>query len=147
MRRPRHSPSRAALTNNAAAPGTTNLGALTGISNAAAPTWTEGDQVLESVDLRGNQRTKQIGSGFNTGQVSITSTATQIIAANNNRMRLLITNLGTTALYLGGSGVTTATGLLVPGVVGYPVAIRSTAAVYAITASASQSISFLEETA
>lgn len=43
-------------TNNNAAPGATNLGALVAIANAAAPTWTEGDQVLLSVDLSGVQR-------------------------------------------------------------------------------------------
>lgn len=43
-------------TNNNAAPGATNQGVLTGIANAAVPTWTEGNQVLESMDLSGNQR-------------------------------------------------------------------------------------------
>jgi len=44
-------------TNNAAAPGTNNIGALVGIANAAAPTYTEGDMVLSSLDLSGNTRT------------------------------------------------------------------------------------------
>ena len=44
------------LTNNNAAPSTTNVGALAVLANAAAPTWTEGDQVLLSADLAGNQR-------------------------------------------------------------------------------------------
>jgi hypothetical protein len=44
------------LTNNNAAPGTINLGVLPAVANAAHPTWTEGDQVLESVDLQGSQR-------------------------------------------------------------------------------------------
>lgn len=44
-------------TNNNAAPGATNIGALVGLANAVAPTWTEGDQVLVSTDLSGNQRT------------------------------------------------------------------------------------------
>jgi hypothetical protein len=43
-------------TNNAAVPGTNNVGVLPGIANAAAPTYTEGDQVLMSLDLAGNQR-------------------------------------------------------------------------------------------
>jgi hypothetical protein len=42
--------------NNAAAPGATNFGALTGLANAAVQTWTEGDMVLASMDLSGNQR-------------------------------------------------------------------------------------------
>jgi hypothetical protein len=44
------------LTNNNAAPAATEVGVLPAVANAAAPTWTEGDQVLESVDLAGNQR-------------------------------------------------------------------------------------------
>jgi hypothetical protein len=44
-------------TNNNAAPGATNLGALPALANAAAQTWTEGNQVALSVDLSGNQRT------------------------------------------------------------------------------------------
>lgn len=43
-------------TNNNAAPGATNMGVLPGLANAAQPSWTEGDQVVESVDLKGNQR-------------------------------------------------------------------------------------------
>lgn len=45
------------LTNNNAAPAANNIGALTALANAANPTWTEGDQVLASVDLSGHQRT------------------------------------------------------------------------------------------
>jgi hypothetical protein len=43
-------------TNNNAAPGATNLGVLPALANAASPSWTEGDQVVESVDLTGRQR-------------------------------------------------------------------------------------------
>lgn len=43
-------------TNNNAAPGATNVGVLPGVANAAVQTWTEGDQVLESMDLSGNER-------------------------------------------------------------------------------------------
>lgn len=45
-----------AKTNNNAAPGATNVGALGCIANAAAPTWTEGNLVGCSTDLAGNQR-------------------------------------------------------------------------------------------
>ena len=44
------------LTNNNAAPSTANIGVLSALANAAAPSWTEGDQVLLSVDKSGNQR-------------------------------------------------------------------------------------------
>jgi hypothetical protein len=47
-----------AKTNNNAAPGATNIGALPAIANAATQGWTEGDQVAESVDLSGRQRVR-----------------------------------------------------------------------------------------
>jgi hypothetical protein len=42
--------------NNSVVPGSTNMGVLPGIANAATQTWNEGDQVLESMDLSGRQR-------------------------------------------------------------------------------------------
>lgn len=44
-------------TNNNAAPGATNVGSLSVLANAAAPSWTEGNLVTISTDLSGNQRT------------------------------------------------------------------------------------------
>jgi hypothetical protein len=43
-------------TNNNAAPGATNIGALTVVANASAPTWTEGNLVALSSDLAGALR-------------------------------------------------------------------------------------------
>src|SRR5579864_2741703 len=50
------------LTNNNAAPSTNNVGALTFLANAAAPTFTEGDLVLASCDLSGHQRVVATGA-------------------------------------------------------------------------------------
>lgn len=61
-------------TNNNAAPGATNVGALVGIANAAAPTYTEGDQVLLSTDLAGNLRiTGSISVGGTTDEAAWTA--------------------------------------------------------------------------
>lgn len=43
--------------NNNAAPGTTNVGALVAVANASNPSYTEGNEVLLSTDLTGNIRT------------------------------------------------------------------------------------------
>lgn len=43
-------------TNNTAAPVATQLGVMPAVANNAVQTWTEGNQVLQSVDLSGNQR-------------------------------------------------------------------------------------------
>lgn len=52
-----------ALTHNNAAPSTKNIGALVALANAAAPTFTEGDQVLLSTDLTGALRVSATFSG------------------------------------------------------------------------------------
>ena len=73
-------------TNNAAAPGATNVGVLPCIANAAAPTWTEAFEVLCSVDLAGNQRI--------TGTVAVSGT---VIAAGNKTNNAAVpgaTNVG-----------------------------------------------------
>lgn len=84
-----------AKTNNNAAPGATNIGALIGLANAAAPTYTEGDQVLSSLDLSGNTRiigsvTANAGTNLNTSAL-VTSTnltsgtqKTQIVDGSGN---------------------------------------------------------------
>jgi hypothetical protein len=46
-----------AKSNNYTVPDGTNLGVLPALATAVSPLWTEGDQVLESVDLHGGQRT------------------------------------------------------------------------------------------
>lgn len=62
-------------TNNNAAPGATNVGDLPAIANAATQTWTEGDQVSESVDLSGRQRI--VGTaGDNAGAATTNRTPT-----------------------------------------------------------------------
>jgi hypothetical protein len=78
------------LTNNNAAPAATEVGVLPALANAAAPTWTEGDQVLESVDLAGNQRvvlktetTKVIGT-VNQGTSPWVVSGTVTTAQNTN---------------------------------------------------------------
>jgi hypothetical protein len=92
------------LTNNNAAPAATEVGVLPALANAAAPTWTEGDQVLESVDLKGNQRvilnaetTKVIGTvnqGTSPWVVSSSGTATVIGTLTNNNAAPAATEIG-----------------------------------------------------
>lgn len=61
------------LTNNNAAPGATNVGALVAIANAASVTYAEGDQVLLSTDLSGNVRvTGSLSVGGSTDQGAFT---------------------------------------------------------------------------
>lgn len=45
------------LSNNSTPPAATEVGVLSALANATSPLWTEGNQVLGSVDLHGGQRT------------------------------------------------------------------------------------------
>lgn len=65
------------LTNNNAAPGADNLGVLPAVANAAAPSYTEGRQVLLSTDLTGALRvTGSLSVGGFTDDAAFTAGAT-----------------------------------------------------------------------
>ena len=82
---------------------------------------------------------------FQTGQVSVLGTATQIVAAYPSRSGIVITNLGTTDVYLGeNANVTTATGHLLPGTKGASVSFATTGAIYGITSGSAQTVSYLQ---
>lgn len=91
-------------TNNNAVPGATNIGALVGIANAAAPTYVEGDQVLVSTDLLGNLRTNAglmpSGTALVTysAQISTSTTTTPTSStAYVSSIVVSITSAGTTS--------------------------------------------------
>lgn len=65
-------------TNNTAAPGTTNLGVLSGVANASAPTQTEGNLVALSVDLGGALRVSGAGGGTQYTQDAALTVATSV---------------------------------------------------------------------
>jgi hypothetical protein len=79
-----------------------------------------------------------------TNQVSIGTSATQVVPVNATRRGVSITNLGTTDVWVGAAGVTTATGDLLAGSKGASVFIPTTAAVYAIVGIGTQAVSFME---
>src|ERR1035437_4725509 len=60
------------LTHNNAAPAATEVGVLSALANASAPTYTEGKQVLLSTDLNGNLRIFGSFTGTVTGTNNIT---------------------------------------------------------------------------
>lgn len=79
-----------------------------------------------------------------TAQVSVAATATLIVAARTGRKEVTIVNHGTTAVYLGPSGVATTTGQLLAGVAGEGITYSGGAAVYGIAATGSQTVSVAE---
>lgn len=113
--------------------------------NAASPSRGEGSMAPLSMDQSCNLRTKSFrGSGIASGQVSVASTATLVVAARTDRRSVIVTMLGNTDVFLGPSGVTTSTGGLLLGAKGTSVLIEGGAALYGIVTSTSQSVSFLE---
>jgi hypothetical protein len=74
----------------------------------------------------------------------VATTATLIVAQRSGRDTVVVENTGTTAVYLGNSGVTVNNGLLLPGVLGASVAIETTDAVYGIVASGTQVVCAVE---
>lgn len=91
--------------------------------------------------------TQTVGrASLTTGQVTVATTAggTLIVPARAGRSGVIITQVGTTDVYLGNSGVTTATGQLLAGTKGTSVTLAFTGAVYGITASGTQSVTFTE---
>lgn len=80
-------------TNNNAAPGATNLGTLSAVANAAAPSFTEGNQVTLSTDLAGALRvTGSLSVGGTTDQatfIAASSTITTVAGAYNDSLTAL----------------------------------------------------------
>lgn len=84
------------------------------------------------------------GSGtIATAQVSVGTTSTQVVAARAGRGSVKITNLGTTDVFIGVTGVTTTTGDILPGTKGASITIPTNAAVFAVAATA-QTVSVME---
>jgi hypothetical protein len=103
-----------AKTNDAAAPGATNVGALTAVANAAAPTWTETNLVALSVDLAGNLRTSTsiaANSSVNVNQIAGTTTSVNngVVGAGTQRVTIANDSTGMLATVTTVGTVTTVT--------------------------------------
>lgn len=96
------------------------------------------------VDANNELITSSIGLVLNsTNQVSVTSSGVLVIAANTARAGVLITNSSLTlTVYLGNSGVTTATGaILGPG---QSITIPTVSAVYGVVTGSAVTVSYME---
>ena len=80
-------------TNNAAAPGATNIGALVALAHPMAPTLTKGNQTLLSVDLAGSLRSVLSDSNAIVGKVKVTdgdTVATVRELGNNGALNVAV---------------------------------------------------------
>lgn len=85
------------------------------------------------------------GATITAGQVTLSTTAAQVLAASSTRRRMILRNNDAAInIFLGPAGVTAANGILVkPG--DPPLPISSTAAVFAVAASGTPVVSWLNE--
>lgn len=79
-----------------------------------------------------------------TAQVSVTTGNITVVAARAGRFEATIINHGTTAVFLGVTGVSITTGIFLPGVVGASVTLPTAAAIFGTVASGTQTVSVLE---
>lgn len=115
--------------------GTWNIGSITTLPSLPAGNNNVGDVDVASI----------VGTGsIANGQVTVTSSSAQVVAARSGRRSLVIVNHGTTDVYLGTGTVTTANGLYLKGTSGASVSIPTSAAVNGIVASGTQVISYME---
>lgn len=87
----------------------------------------------------------ELGAALTSSAVSVGTAAVQIATALSARKSLIIQNLGASDIFVGGAGVTTATGIKVAGSGGSLALDKQTGAVYAISASAGQDVRVMVE--
>jgi len=113
--------------------GDTTSGMWVNVKSAVSPTGTAGVTTATS-------------STITTGQVTVDTTVGGIVikASNASRRSIIIRNQGTVDMYIGPSGVTSTSGLLIKA--GESITLdRNTAAIYGIVASTSTTAGYLEE--
>lgn len=88
------------------------------------------------------------GSDLTTGQITVAATATVIVptAGAAGRLSVTIVNNSTVDVFLGGPGVTISNGLLLVGTKGASITLNTSAAVYGIVATSTESVSFASVT-
>jgi hypothetical protein len=86
---------------------------------------------------------KTLSENFSTSQVSVGTTATKILPGKAGVDEITIENLGTTQVFIGGPGVTAATGFPLPGVAGASITLTTTQDIYGIVASGTQTVAVL----
>lgn len=80
-----------------------------------------------------------------TGQQALTTSAAQVVAPRATRRSVTIVNLSSIDVYIGNTGVTDTTGQLLLGTKGTALTLETTTAVYAVAATGTPSVSYLEE--
>jgi hypothetical protein len=84
---------------------------------------------------------------FGAGQITVTSSATQIAAANQDRLTITLTKLNAENVFLGcNNALTTTGGLLFAGTCGATITLATTSPIFGITVGASVTVTYGEIT-
>jgi hypothetical protein len=79
-----------------------------------------------------------------TGQVAVAEAAIVLVAANDARSAVTLTNTGAATVFIGKATVTAATGHALAA--GASITLRTSAALYGISASGTNTVTYCEET-
>lgn len=90
-------------------------------------------------------RTSSVGTTIAHGSASVTTTAAQLLATDTGRRSVIVQNLGTDDIWLGGTGITVTNGLRVSPGQAATLDKAPIAAIYAIATSGTQSVSYITE--
>jgi hypothetical protein len=116
--------------------GTQAIAAAVAVTPATSSSWT----VAGTVTANAGAGTGSIA----TAQVTVTTGNVSVVAARAGRASVTIINLGTVDVWLGVTGVSTSTGILLLGVKGSAVTIPTSAAVFGTVGSGTQAVAVLE---
>lgn len=124
--------------NNGATQAALYVNAQNTLYNGATWSFAPGDSTGAYVVAKGT-------ATLTSGQVSVGTTATQIVAAQAGRGRLTVTVDAAVKCYIGPSGVTTATGYPLQATAGATHTMNSTAAVFMVCATAATTVGYIVE--
>ncbi|HWE98701.1 MAG TPA: hypothetical protein VG248_02790 [Caulobacteraceae bacterium] len=85
-----------------------------------------------------------VGGSIATAQVTVAATATLIAAARPDRQQITVVNGSTVKVYVGGSAVTTGTGVELYGAEGASLSLGYTGPIYGIVATGTEAVSVVE---
>lgn len=101
--------------------------------------------VVLACDTNGANCAPRPGGTLASGQVSVGTTSTQIVAARAGRSRVIISSAGGAVLYVGVTGVTTATGVYIGNAAGATITLETSAAVFGVIGTGTMTVSYIEE--
>jgi hypothetical protein len=111
----------------------------------AVATSADGDYASQTVDAY-NRSWVNTGANvsLSNGAASVTTTSALLVAASAGRRKILVQNNGSKKIYLGASGVTTSSGIVIPAGADLELEIGPALALHAVADSGTQDVRYLQ---